>query len=472
MRTVIKQIVGGSGDSQTIRMVVKDSERGAEGPQGIPGEAATVTAGQAYSLPAGSNPYVENTGTSSAAVFNFHIPKGDKGDTGEQGPQGARGPKGDTGATGAQGPKGETGATGAPGKDGAIQYTAGTGIEITAGNVIRATGGSVATWGDIQGTLSNQTDLKNALDAKQATLTAGSNVSISAQNVISATDTTYSNFTGTDGSDAGTAGLVPAPATTDAGKFLKADGAWGTPPGTTYSAGSNIQINGTTISATDTTYSAFVGASSGAAGTAGLVPAPASGETAKYLKSDGNWDTISIPTVNNSTITFTNNGTTVDSFTTNTASAKTIALSAPVVTVTDTDPGAGSALAANNFVAVYGSSAKTQSSDIHLTTAADTNNWRRTVLSDNVVLYTVSGISELTLAGNTWAYGRVCSAPSQLDTNNVFFGGGGGACTDGAINISGTINSSGEIMLQRSNMYNGQVTTNLSWWGYIIEFLS
>lgn len=42
---------------------------------------------------------------------------------------------------------------------------------------------------------------------------------------------TYSNFTGTDGVDPGTAGLVPAPATTDAGKFLKADGTWGTAGG-------------------------------------------------------------------------------------------------------------------------------------------------------------------------------------------------------------------------------------------------
>lgn len=58
------------------------------------------------------------------------------------------------------------------------------------------------------------------------TYTAGSNVSISDENVISATDTTYSNFTGTDGTSAGAAGLVPAPATTDAGKFLKADGTW------------------------------------------------------------------------------------------------------------------------------------------------------------------------------------------------------------------------------------------------------
>lgn len=42
---------------------------------------------------------------------------------------------------------------------------------------------------------------------------------------------TYSNFTGTDGTAAGASGLVPAPATTDAGKFLKADGTWDTAGG-------------------------------------------------------------------------------------------------------------------------------------------------------------------------------------------------------------------------------------------------
>lgn len=61
----------------------------------------------------------------------------------------------------------------------------------------------------------------------QPRLTAGTNINISGT-TISATDTTYSNFTGTDGVDAGTAGLVPAPATTDAGKYLKADGTWDT----------------------------------------------------------------------------------------------------------------------------------------------------------------------------------------------------------------------------------------------------
>ena len=59
----------------------------------------------------------------------------------------------------------------------------------------------------------------------QEKLTAGTNISISGD-TISATDTTYSDFTGTDGVDPGTAGLVPAPATTDAGKFLNADGGW------------------------------------------------------------------------------------------------------------------------------------------------------------------------------------------------------------------------------------------------------
>ena len=71
------------------------------------------------------------------------------------------------------------------------------------------------------------------------------------------------------------------------------------------------------------------------------------------------WEEVAtgnIPTVNDSTITITNNGTTVDSFTTNAASAKTIALSAPVITMTTTDPGEGAPLAANNFIAVYSAS--------------------------------------------------------------------------------------------------------------------
>lgn len=65
-------------------------------------------------------------------------------------------------------------------------------------------------------------------------LAAGTNTSVSYSSgtyTVSATDTTYSAFTGTDGQTAGTAGLVPAPATTDADKFLKSDGTWATAGG-------------------------------------------------------------------------------------------------------------------------------------------------------------------------------------------------------------------------------------------------
>lgn len=97
--------------------------------------------------------------------------------------------------------------------------------------------------------------VNDLLDSKQDELTAGDNVTIEDESgalVISATDTTYSNFTGTDGTSAGTAGLVPAPATTDAGKFLKADGTWDDAAGSTYTAGDGINITNDVISATNT----------------------------------------------------------------------------------------------------------------------------------------------------------------------------------------------------------------------------
>ena len=54
---------------------------------------------------------------------------------------------------------------------------------------------SGTVWGNITGDLSAQTDLQNALNAKQNVLTAGDNIQIE-NNVISATDTTYTAGTG------------------------------------------------------------------------------------------------------------------------------------------------------------------------------------------------------------------------------------------------------------------------------------
>ena len=320
--------------------------------------------------------------------------------------------------------------------------TAGANITIV-NDVISATGSTTTVaWGGITGDLSNQTDLSNALGAKQNTLTAGANITIDGNNeisatnttysagtniqingtTISATDTTYSDFGGATTLVAGSAGLVPAPTTTDPDKFLKGDGTWSDAAANTifymdssesggtrhiyknpdmtgaatsqevfdanekgqvilristsitpdqysdaylqnaykatgdyqllfldektyrsfdtttlsdntftYSsrvlqdqlnAGTNITISGATISATDTTYNNFTGTDGVSAGAAGLVPAPATTDAGKYLKADGTWATV--------------------------------ASGGSTITMTDTDPGEGSPLAADNYIAVYG----------------------------------------------------------------------------------------------------------------------
>ena len=64
--------------------------------------------------------------------------------------------------------------------------------------------------------------------------------------------------------------------------FLRADGTWAKPPDT------------------NTTYSNMRGATSSAAGKAGLVPAPAAGAATRYLRSDGTWQ---VPPDTNTTYT-------------------------------------------------------------------------------------------------------------------------------------------------------------------------
>lgn len=63
--------------------------------------------------------------------------------------------------------RGPAGPQGIPG--GTIQYSAGTGIKISDENVISATGKTSVAWGNIEGTLSDQTDLQTALNAKATT---------------------------------------------------------------------------------------------------------------------------------------------------------------------------------------------------------------------------------------------------------------------------------------------------------------
>ena len=68
---------------------------------------------------------------------------------------------------------------------------------------------------------------------------------------------------------AGSAGLVPAPTAGSQGKFLRGDGSW--------------------ASIDQASYSAFKGATQTTVGVIGLVPAPAAGSQNMFLRGDGTW---------------------------------------------------------------------------------------------------------------------------------------------------------------------------------------
>jgi len=106
---------------------------GPEGAQGIPGVAATVSAGTATGLAAGTPPTVANSGTTAAAVFDFGIPAGAQGVQGIQGIPGAdSNVPGPAGGIGPEGPIGLPGVDGADGEKGdgwsGGSYDTGTGI--------------------------------------------------------------------------------------------------------------------------------------------------------------------------------------------------------------------------------------------------------------------------------------------------------------------------------------------------------
>ena len=66
----------------------QDGAPGADGQDGADGQAATVTVGTVTTGDPGTSAVVVNSGTSSAAVLDFTIPQGAKGDTGEKGDPG------------------------------------------------------------------------------------------------------------------------------------------------------------------------------------------------------------------------------------------------------------------------------------------------------------------------------------------------------------------------------------------------
>ena len=131
-------------------------------------------------------------------------------------------------------------------------------------------------WNKIKTVLFNKSITNLSVSGRTITYTKGDGTTgtVTTQD----TNTTYGNFKGATASADGGSGLVPAPTKGNEGKYLKADGTWGTP--------------------TNTTYSDMTGATTTAAGTHGLAPAPAAGAANRYLRSDGTW---SVPPDNNTT---------------------------------------------------------------------------------------------------------------------------------------------------------------------------
>ena len=95
--------------------------QGNQGVQGVQGPSGTITIGTVTTVTHSSGASVTNSGTSENAVFNFNIPVGaDSTVPGPTGPQGAPGPTGPQGAQGIQGPTGPTGPTGPQGADSTV----------------------------------------------------------------------------------------------------------------------------------------------------------------------------------------------------------------------------------------------------------------------------------------------------------------------------------------------------------------
>ena len=229
---------------------------------------------------------------------------------------------------------GSAGLVPAPAKGAQAQFLRGDG---TWAQPSKATNADTATYAtsagsatkatqDSAGQQINTTYLKNlAISGKTITVTKGdgSTFALTTQD----NNTTYANMKAATSATAGSAGLVPAPAKGAQSLFLRGDGTWAQPSNAstaTYatSAGSatkatqdsagqqinttylkNITISGKTITVTkgngstftlttqdnNTTYANMKGATSAAAGSAGLVPAPAKGAQAQFLRGDGTW---------------------------------------------------------------------------------------------------------------------------------------------------------------------------------------
>ena len=102
---------------------------------------------------------------------------------------------------------------------------------------------------------------------------------------------TYSDMTGATNSTDGASGLVPAPSAGKQESYLRGDGTWSVPTDTTYNEATTSKAG--LMSKEDKSkldgITVMTGATSGANGASGLVPAPNAGDQNKFLCANGSW---------------------------------------------------------------------------------------------------------------------------------------------------------------------------------------
>lgn len=298
--------------------------KGDTGAAGQDGDAATITVGQVETLAPNQPAYVNNVGTTSAAIFNIGIPKGDKGDAGAgTGDMLAStyDPNGDVAAAGGI-PDYVAGelpavndATLTIQKNGTTvnTFTANSSSNVTA-NITVPTQTSDLTNNGSDGTSTyveaddlatvatsgSYSDLSNKPTIPAAQVNSDWNSNSGVSEILNkptlatvATTGAYSDLSGTpslatvatSGSYTDLSNKPTIPTVNDATLTITQNG---TSKGT-FSANASSPA---TIALTDTTYSDFTGATSLAAGAAGLVPAPTTSDPDKFLKGDGTWATV------------------------------------------------------------------------------------------------------------------------------------------------------------------------------------
>lgn len=154
----------------------------------------------------------------------------------------------------------------------------------------------------------------------------------------------------------------------------------------------------------------------------------------------------------------------------------------PNITMTNTDPGAGSALAANHYVAVYGNSDGTiQTADIAngaVTSAkigwaslaagamastvvagssSTDNGWTVLRIANNVRIYMRYFTGSTTVGASSWGQDDLGTLPSSA-TSKTWFGFVSGKASDNAVSYTGTIWENGHVAMSKINNYNQQLT--------------